>query len=77
MQQDPNPPIEPVVKVVHEKEVLVIPILDLIRMKLNSYRRVDQVHVKTLEAADLVTGDVENTLTAELAARLKYIRETE
>ena len=77
MQQDSNPPIDPVVKVVHEKEVLVIPILDLIRMKLNSYRRVDQVHVKTLEAADLVTGDVENTLTAELAARLKYIRETE
>lgn len=77
MQQDSNPPIEPVVKVVHEKEIWVIPIVDLIRMKLNSYRRVDQVHVKTLEAAGLVTGDVENTLTAELAARLKYIRGTE
>jgi hypothetical protein len=76
-QEACNPPVEPVVKVVHEKEVLVIPIADLIRMKLISNRLVDQVHVKTMDVVGLVTPDVDKTLTPELAARLKHIRETE
>lgn len=65
------------VKVVHDKELSGIPIVDLIRMKLNSYRLVDQVHIKAMEAAGLVTFDVESTLTPKLAARLKHVRETD
>jgi hypothetical protein len=76
-QLTPNPPIEPVIKVVHRKEVLVISIADLIRMKLNSYRLVDMVHIQSMQAAGLVTIDIENTLTPKLAARLKHIREND
>jgi arginase family enzyme len=46
-------------------------------MKLISNRLVDQVHVKTMDVVGLVTPDVDKTLTPELAARLKHIRETE
>jgi hypothetical protein len=76
-QATPNPPIEPVHKHVHGKDVLVISIVDLIRMKLSSYRLKDQVHIKAMDAVGLITSDVEKTLTPELAVRLKHIRETE
>ena len=76
-QTTPNPPIEPEIKNVHGKDVLVIPIVDLIRMKLSSYRLKDQVHIKTMDAAGLITSDAETTLIPELAARLKHVRETE
>ena len=76
-QATPNPPIRPDLKRVHGKDVLVIPILDLIRMKLSSNRLKDQVHIKSMDAAGLITSDAEATLTPELAARLKHVRETE
>ena len=56
---------------------MVIPVADLIKMKLTSFRLKDQVHVQSLDAAGLVTGDVERKLTPELLQRLKQIRETE
>ena len=74
---DATPPIEPERKQIHGKEVMVIPVVDLVRMKLTSFRLKDQVHIKALEAAGLVTPTVENALTPELAARLKHVRETE
>ena len=73
----PAPPIEPERKRIHGKEVLVIPVADLVLMKLTSFRLKDQVHVKTLDAARLITPEVEKKLPPELAARLKHIRETE
>lgn len=73
----PNPPIAPERKQIHGGEVMVIPIADLVRMKLSSYRLKDQVHIKTLDAAGLITRDVEATLPAELSARLRHVRETE
>ena len=76
-QAIPNPPIKPALKHVHGKEVSVISIVDLIRMKLSAYRLKDQVHIKAMDAAGLITFDIENTLIPELAARLKNIRETE
>ena len=76
-QATPNPPIRPDLKHVHGKDVLVIPILDLIRMKLSSNRLKDQVHIKSMDAAGLITSGAEATLTPELAARLKHVRETE
>ena len=74
---DATPPIEPERKQIHGKEVMVIPVVDLVRMKLTSFRLKDQVHIKALEAAGLITPKVENALTPELAARLKHVRETE
>ncbi len=76
-QATPNPTINPAHKYFHGKTVLVIPIADLLRMKLSSYRLKDQVHVKAMEAAGLITPDAESALTPELAARLKHVRETE
>jgi len=76
-QTTPNPPIKPSHKHVHGKDVLVIPVVDLVRMKLSSYRLKDQVHIKTLDAVGLITDDIEKTLTPELAARLRHVRATE
>ncbi len=73
----PNPSIAPQRKQIHGGEVMVVPISDLVRMKLSSYRLKDQVHIKTLDAAGLITRDVEQTLPAELSARLRHVRETE
>lgn len=73
----PAPAIEPERKRVQGKEVMVIPVGDLVRMKLTSYRDKDRVHVRSLDTVGLVTEDVERKLTPELLLRLKQIRETE
>ena len=74
---EPTPPITPDRKHIHGKDVMVIPVADLARMKLTSFRLKDQVHIKTLDAAGLIPPDVEKKLTPELQARLKLVRETE
>ncbi len=73
----PAPPIDPERKLIQGKEVMVIPVVDLIRMKLTSYRDKDRVHVRNMDAAGLITPDVARTLTPELSSRLKHTRETE
>ena len=73
----PAPPIEPERKQVHGKDVMVIPVADLVAMKLTSNRDRDRVHIRSMDAAGLVTDEVAQKLTPELAARLKHIRETE
>jgi hypothetical protein len=76
-QAAPNPPIAPEKKQIHGGEVMVIPVADLVRMKLSSYRLKDQVHIKSMDAAGLITPEVEAKLPAELSARLQHVRETE
>jgi len=76
-QAVPNPPIAPEMKRIHGGEVMVIPVADLVRMKLSSFRLKDQVHVKSMDAARLITPEVEANLPAELATRLQHVRETE
>lgn len=76
-QATPNPPIAPERKEILGSGVMVIPVADLLRMKLSSYRLKDQVHVKSMDAAGLITPAVEATLASELSARLQHIRETE
>lgn len=76
-QATPNRSIRPDLKHLHGKDALVIPILNLIRTKLSSNRLKDQVHIKWMDASGFITSDAEATLTPELAARLKHIRETE
>ena len=76
-QATPNPPILPEKKVIHGQEVLVIPVADLVRMKLSSYRDKDRVHIRSMDAAGLITREVEKGLPDELHSRLQHVRETE
>jgi hypothetical protein len=76
-QAAPNPPIAPEKKRIHGGEVMVIAVADLLRMKLSSFRDKDRVHVRSMDAAGLITAEVEGTLPAELSTRLQHVRETE
>ncbi len=76
-QLEAHPSIRPVRAGLHGQDFLVIPVVDLVRMKLCSYRDKDRVHVRGMEAAGLITEEVERELGDELRARLRHIRETE
>jgi hypothetical protein len=76
-QATPNPPIAPEKKRIHGGEVMVVPVADLVRMKLSSYRDKDRVHVRSMDAAGLITPQVEAKLPEELSTRLRQVRETE
>ena len=76
-QATPNPPIHPERKVIHGREVWVVPVPDLVRMKLSSYRDKDRVHIRSMDAAGLISREVEKGLPDELRSRLQHIRETE
>jgi len=43
----------------------------------NPYRDKDRVHIRSLDAAGLITAEIENALPLELRARLQHIRQTE
>lgn len=76
-QINPNPPLQPEHKHVHGKDVMVISVADLIGMKLTSNRDKDRVHIRSMDAAGLITHAVEHNLPPELATRLQHIRATE
>jgi hypothetical protein len=57
--------------------VRLIPLLDLIRMKLTSFRLKDQVHLKDLDEAGLITSEIEGGLTPLLRERLAEVRSLE
>jgi hypothetical protein len=46
-------------------------------MKLTSFRLRDQVHLKDLDEAGLITAEIESGLTPALAARLALVRARE
>ena len=73
----PNPEIAPERKNLQGRSVSVIPIPDLIRMKLSSYRLKDQVHIQVMDAAGLIPLDIESGLPKELFARLTAVRASE
>ena len=75
--QTPNPTLAPESITLYGKEVSIIPVVDLVRMKLNSYRDKDRVHVRAMDAVRLITLDVERMLPADLHSRLQHIRSTE
>ena len=52
----------------------LIPLPELVRMKLTSFRLKDQTHVKDLDEAGLITPEVEAGLTADLRDRLARVR---
>ena len=72
-----NPPIEPEKKSILGEEFFIAPVADLVTMKLSSYRDKDRVHIRSMDAAGLITLRVQNKLAPELLARLQHIRETE
>jgi len=53
---------------------MIAPVVDLVHMKLTSYRLKDQVHIQDLDHAGLITPEIEQTLSAPLLARLKEVR---
>lgn len=76
-QLEAHPAIHPVRARLHGQDFLVIPVVDLVRMKLSSYRDKDRVHVRGMDAAGLITQEVEQALSEDLRSRLRHIRETE
>ena len=73
----PNPEIAPELKNLQGRNVSVISIPDLIRMKLSSYRLKDQLHVQVMDAAGLIPSDIESRLPKELFTRLTAVRASE
>jgi hypothetical protein len=45
-------------------------------MKLSAWRLKDQVHVQGIDAAGLITPEIESGLPPALRARLQQVRET-
>jgi hypothetical protein len=52
----------------------LIPLPDLVRMKLTSFRAKDEAHLKDLDEAGVITPDVEAGLSPMLAERLAQVR---
>ncbi len=57
--------------------VRVMPLQDLIRMKLTSYRLRDQTHLKDLDEAGLISAEIEGALSPVLRQRLAEVRARE
>ena len=55
----------------------MIPVSDLVQMKLSNYRDIDRVHVRDLEEVGLITAEVEGLLPFGLRERLRKVRSTE
>ena len=57
--------------------IRLMPLADLIRMKLTSFRAKDEAHLKDLDDAGLVTSEIEVALPAVLRERLERVRARE
>jgi hypothetical protein len=57
--------------------IRLITLADLVRMKLTSFRLKDQVHLKDLDEAGLITPEIESALTPLLRDRLADVRSRE
>jgi hypothetical protein len=49
-------------------------VADLVRMKLTGFRLKDKVHIQDLDAAQLITAEIEASLPEALRARLEEVR---
>ncbi len=76
-QATPNPPLRPEHLSIHGVEVAVIPVSDLVHMKLSNNRDIDRVHVRDMDSVGLVTPEVQRALPLVLQARLLEIRNRE
>jgi len=55
----------------------LVPMADLVRMKLTSFRAKDEAHLKDLDEAGLIASEVEAGLTPALRERLARVRARE
>ncbi len=70
-------PAPDVTKAVRAKTgFLVTDLPALVMMKLQSFRRIDQVHIEDLLSVALIDSTLVRKLPSDLAARLRQIRET-
>ena len=56
------------------RELRLIPLADLVRMKLTSFRAKDEAHLKDLDEAGLITPEIESGLSPALHERLVQTR---
>jgi len=56
------------------QQIRPVPMADLVRMKLTSFRLIDQAHIKDLDEAGLITPEVEGGLSGPLRQRLAQVR---
>jgi hypothetical protein len=54
--------------------LLIAPVIDLVRMKLTSFRLRDQVHLQDLDRVGLITAEIEAALSEPLCRRLAEVR---
>ncbi len=55
---------------------LVLGLLALVTMKLNAYRRIDQVHLEDMLRLGLIDADLVSRLPEDLRQRLREVRDT-
>jgi hypothetical protein len=55
----------------------LMPVPDLVRMKLTSFRLKDRVHIQDMDEVGLITAEIEAELSGVLRERLAHIRATE
>jgi hypothetical protein len=53
--------------------ILMVPVADLVRMKLTSFRLKDKVHIQDMQGVGLITAEIEASLTTELRKRLDEV----
>jgi hypothetical protein len=73
-QLSPHPALHPENKQLFDIAIPVAPLADLIRMKLNSLRPKDVIHLETLDDVGLITPAIERELSPVLQERLKEAR---
>jgi hypothetical protein len=55
----------------------IAPVVDLVHMKLTSFRLKDKVHIQDMDSVGLITPEIETTLLPILAERLAEVRASE
>jgi hypothetical protein len=53
--------------------ILIVPVADLVKMKLTSFRLKDKVHIQDMRGVGLITPEIEASLPTELRNRLDEI----
>ena len=67
----------PFSQAVEMKGLLLAPVVDLVHMKLTSFRLKDKVHIQDMDKVGLITPEIEATLSPILRERLAEVRATE
>jgi hypothetical protein len=63
--------------VITDEGILIAPVIDIVRMKLTSYRLKDRVHIQDLDGVGLIGPEIEAQLPELLSQRLAEIRASE